>query len=293
MPLTDALKDSILHHIPGASTTEAPIRFTSIPGGSINDTYRISIVHQPDLFVKINSATSYPGLFTCEADGLGLLKQCGAKTPDIIAGFAGDNWQFLLLKWINPGIKTSGFWKKFGETLASLHHHESEHFGLDHDNYIGALPQYNLPSQNWIDFFTQQRLGPQLEDAGKYLTDRHRSAFRRLFDQLPSLFNDEMPCLLHGDLWNGNFLCDELNEPVLIDPAVYYGHRSMEFAMTTLFGGFDRLFYEAYNYHFPFPDNHEEQWQICQLYPLLVHVNLFGRTYLSDIESILKKYGNF
>ena len=105
------------------------------------------------------------------------------------------------------------------------------------------------------------------------------------------LIDDEKPALLHGDLWSGNFMCNASSKPVLIDPAVYYGHRSMDLAMTTLFGGFRQTFYEAYNFHFPLPYNYEQQWAVCKLYPLLIHLYLFGLGYLPQIERTLKQFG--
>jgi protein-ribulosamine 3-kinase len=116
------------------------------------------------------------------------------------------------------------------------------------------------------------------------------AGFENLYRELESVFDIEQPSLLHGDLWNGNFMCDQNSEPVLIDPALYFGHRSMDLAMTALFGGFEKSFYEAYNYHFPFPNNYREQWEICNLYPLLIHLNLFGAGYLGQIGRTLERF---
>ena len=112
----------------------------------------------------------------------------------------------------------------------------------------------------------------------------------KLCKKLDELFEDEKSALLHGDLWNGNRLFDEIGNPVLIDPAVYFGSRHMDLAMTTLFGGFDTAFYESYHNHFPLPANHKKLWEVCNLYPLLVHVNLFGSSYLPAVNSIINKY---
>ncbi|MBK5270723.1 MAG: fructosamine kinase family protein, partial [Bacteroidia bacterium] len=165
-------------------------------------------------------------------------------------------------------------------------------FGFAEDNYMGALPQLNVQKNNWPDFFIHCRLQPQIKLALErhFLQAKHIDGFENLYLRLSSVFNDETTALLHGDLWSGNFMCNENSHPVLIDPAVYYGNRNMDLAMTTLFGGFDKLFYESYNYHFPFPNNYAEQWEICNLYPLLIHLNLFGSGYLSQIESILRKF---
>jgi protein-ribulosamine 3-kinase len=125
----------------------------------------------------------------------------------------------------------------------------------------------------------------------KLLSSKHQTQFEQLYKQLSSVFNDQQkPSLLHGDLWSGNFMCNQNAEPVLIDTAVYFGHPSIDLAMTTLFGGFRSGFYEAYHYHSSFPSNYKEQWEICNLYPLLIHLVLFGRSYLSQIETILARY---
>jgi protein-ribulosamine 3-kinase len=112
-----------------------------------------------------------------------------------------------------------------------------------------------------------------------------------LYDKLPEIFPPEPSSLLHGDLWSGNFLCNEQSEPVLIDPAVYFGHRSVDLGMTTLFGGFDKSFYDAYAYWGTLPENYHEQWEVCNLYPLLIHLNLFGTGYLSSIAATLRRFG--
>jgi fructosamine-3-kinase len=122
------------------------------------------------------------------------------------------------------------------------------------------------------------------------MTNNHALKLEKLYTRLSSIFNEEPPALLHGDLWSGNFLCNKNSEPVVIDPAVYYGHRSTDLAMTTLFGGFHESFYEAYHFHFPLPTNYLEQWDVCNLYPLLIHLHLFGKSYLPNIENILQQF---
>ncbi|MBS1564430.1 MAG: fructosamine kinase family protein, partial [Bacteroidetes bacterium] len=142
------------------------------------------------------------------------------------------------------------------------------------------------------DFFIRERLMPQVEEARNrgLLTSAHVQQFEVLYQQIPDLFPPLPPALLHGDLWSGNFLCDMRRQPVLIDPAVYYGHPAADLAMTTLFGGFDPAFYEAYFYYSPQPAHYLLQWDTCNLYPLLVHLNLFGKGYLAEIEGILRPY---
>ena len=155
---------------------------------------------------------------------------------------------------------------------------------------MGSVAQLNSEQINWTEFFITQRLQPLIKLCQHYLTLKHFHHFEVLYKRLPEIFNEEKPSLLHGDLWSGNFMCDENESPVLIDPAVYFGHRSVDLAMTTLFGGFHSLFYESYHYYFPLPDNYKEQWKSCNLYPLLIHLFLFGRNYLSQIEQTLEEF---
>jgi len=269
------------------------IQFGSVGGGCINETYRISLGDR-HFFCKINSATKFPHLFQKEANGLKLIeKQKVIKVPAVIDCFETNDQQVLLLEWINEGERSEIFWKKFGEQLAALHQVSDSHFGLNEDNYMGSVPQSNQITNNWIDFFIHQRLQPLIQQclSLKLLSPNHQSQFEILYKQLPSIFEKEQkPSLLHGDLWSGNFMCSKNDEPALIDTAVYFGHPSIDLGMTTLFGGFRSGFYEAYNYHSPFPPKYKEQWEVCNLYPLLIHLLLFGRSYLSGIERTLHNY---
>jgi fructosamine-3-kinase len=270
----------------------ASLHFTPVGGGSINETYRIT-AGERSFFCKINSHSTFPALFDTEQKGLELLaQQAVIRVPQVAVCAHAGNEQILILEWIEQGLKTDAFWATFGEQLAALHHVQSGSFGLNTDNYMGALPQNNTPGNNWIEFFIHQRLQPQVQLAinRQLLEPAHTRMFEKLYQRLGELFPAEPAALLHGDLWSGNFLCDEMGKPVLIDPAVYYGHRNMDMAMTTLFGGFDALFYESYQYHFPLPANYRQQWELCNLYPLLIHLNLFGKSYLADILNTIRRY---
>lgn len=274
-------------------STTNEIHFGSVGGGCINETYRIHF-GEHEFFCKINSATKFPQLFEKESHGLKLIAQQNVvKVPEVIDCFETNGQQILLLEWMNEGERTESFWKKFGEQLANLHRVSNEYFGLNEDNYMGSVPQSNRSTGNWIDFFIQQRLQPLIDKCllQKLLLSKHQSQFETLYKQLPAIFEKEQkPSLLHGDLWSGNFMCNENEEPVLIDTAVYFGHPSIDLGMTGLFGGFRTGFYEAYNYLSPFPSNYKEQWEACNLYPLLIHLLLFGRSYLSQIEGTLNQY---
>ena len=264
----------------------------TVGGGCINEAYKI-ITSNKTYFCKINSASKLPHLFEKEKNGLLIIeKQNIIKTPKIIDCFIERDQQFLILEWIEEGIKNQQFWQLFGQQLAALHQATSEQYGLDENNYMGSVSQKNNLHQDWVSFFIDERLDPMLRSCRQkgLLSQKHQEQLERLYQRLPGFFNEENPALLHGDLWSGNYMCSQEGKPVLIDPAVYFGHRSVDLAMTTLFGGFDKKFYEAYHYHSPFPDNHLEQWKVCNLYPLLIHLYLFGRSYLSQIEQTLNQF---
>lgn len=272
--------------------TTGNLRLHPVGGGSINETFRVSLGAQA-LFCKHNSATKFPHLFAKEKQGLDFLAQQDViKTPAVIGCLEAGAEQVLLLEWIEEGQRTHTFWTTFGEQLVALHRVTSEHYGFPDDNYMGSVPQANNLHSDWIAFFAAERLAPMMRrcEEKTLLQNLHLHQFETIRKKLGVIFEPEKPSLLHGDLWSGNFLCNALSEPVLIDPAVYFGHRSMDLAMTTLFGGFDQSFYEAYQFHFPFPANYKEQWAICNLYPLLIHLYLFGSRYLPQIERTLKQF---
>jgi len=287
-PFKDSLKELIEKQL---KLPDSSFDLRSVGGGSINDTWQLAIDGKPKLFLKVNSLERFPGLFEKEESGLQFLARHKCiLVPEVEYAGSIDQYQLLILEWIEQGIRSEKFWKKLGERLANLHTKGHEQFGYWENNYMGSLPQINEFSDSWTQFFIQCRLRPQMDLAitKELLQKKHIAAFESLFAKLNSFFEQEPPSLLHGDLWSGNFMCNEKSEPVLIDPAVYFGNRSMDLAMTTLFGGFDRLFYDSYNYHFPFSSNYREQWDICNLYPLLIHLNLFGSGYLRQIEAILR-----
>jgi fructosamine-3-kinase len=290
--MINELKKILHQRLAIADGSSHSLEIYAIGGGSINATYRLEISGRR-FFCKGNSATKFPHLFSKEKSGLQRLDSENViETPAVIDCFEEEGYQFLLLQWIAEGERTSGFWKTFGEQLAALHRVSSEQFGLTEDNYMGSVAQSNQQHHRWIDFFVQERLRPMITrcEAKGLLNNKHQRLFEQLQEKLADFFEEEPPSLLHGDLWSGNFMCDGDEKPVLIDPAVYFGHRSMDLGMTTLFGGFQRPFYEAYHHHFPLPTNHQEQWAVCNLYPLLIHLYLFSTSYLPQIERTLRRF---
>jgi len=264
------------------------ISVTSVLGGDINETYKLE-TSKGVYFVKINDGTKYPEMFAKEANGLNALAQTKMiKIPSVIH-FENS---FLLLEWIEHGDKKQGFWNVFGSNLAKLHQVTNDRFGFEEDNYIGSLIQSNSWQSTWTDFFVLQRLEPQLKLAreNNLLDASIAKSFDRLFHKLEILFPKEAPALIHGDLWSGNFMVSTDGSPVIMDPAVYYGHREMDLAMTQLFGGFDSKMYFSYNEQFPLEQGWEERVPLCNIYPLLVHVNLFGGSYVNQVEQVLGRF---
>jgi protein-ribulosamine 3-kinase len=273
--------------------TQLNLSFQPVGGGSINTTLNVKL-RDKYCFCKVNSAKDFPMLFKYEQMGLETLAQHSIiKVPEIYDCFEEDNYQILLLEWINPSERTPHFWQNFGQQLAQLHSVSNTQFGLDHNNYMGSVPQLNSFSTNWNEFFSNQRLLPLIDKCltNNLLSSKNVKQFEKLISRLSEIFgNDTKPSLLHGDLWSGNFICAQYATPVLIDPVVYFGHPSIDLGMTTLFGGFNSNFYDAYQSVTPFPKNYEEQWAVCNLYPLLIHLLLFGQSYLHSIETTLRKY---
>lgn len=265
---------------------------SSLSGGSINNAFLLE-TNTGNYFMKYNLATAYPGMFEQEARGLQLLAEANeVRVPAVIGSGEAGNYSFLVLEYLDSATKKRDFWEVFGQRLAALHKHSTDNYGLDHDNYIGSLKQYNDKRQSWVEFFREERLGVQIEMAGKSgLMPAHiRKAFERLFLQLEDIFPVEPASLIHGDLWSGNYMVDEKGDACIIDPAVYYGFREMDIGMSRLFGVFGGDFYEAYNEAWPMAPGWRDRIEICNLYPLMVHVNLFGAGYLGSVEGILRQF---
>lgn len=265
-----------------------------VSGGDINEARRLE-TSKGKFFLKMNHGAHVQELFAAEAKGLHLLAQTRAlRIPQVIGFSQTENGAsgFLLLEYIEPGSRRPDFWQRFGEGLAALHRTRKEYFGLDADNFIGSLPQSNTPYKKWVDFYIYQRLVPQVELAESFhrlhLTDLQY--FEILYKKLSDIIPEEAPALIHGDLWNGNFLADENGAPVLIDPAVCFASREMDLAMSLLFGGFDEAFYQAYRNAYPLLPGWEERMEIYQLYYLLVHVNLFGGGYVQSVRQVLRRF---
>lgn len=268
------------------------IKYEAIGGGSINNAIKV-YSDRGNFFIKYNNSKNYPGMFEKEAKGLKVLKETESiAIPGIIGYEELEVHSFLVLEFIERGIQSSTFWEDFGRQLALMHQNKSARYGLDHNNYIGSLEQDNQWENQWQDFFIVRRLEPLLKLASdKGLTERKLiRQFECFYQLIPDIFPDEGSCLIHGDLWNGNYIVDQEGRACLIDPAVYYGHREMDIGMSKLFGGFHNEFYEAYNATWPLEKHWHERIDYFNLYPLLVHLNLFGKGYYCTIARIMKKF---
>ncbi len=240
--------------------------------------------------VKINQEQDFPNMFKKEAMGLNLLAEANVlRVPKAIDNGVEENMGYLLLEHISSSGKAEDFWKNFGVKLAQLHKNSQPTFGLNYDNYIGSLPQYNqTTTEDPATFFIEKRLEPQLKLAREndYKFSGTDSFFKNIQDVIPK----EKPALIHGDLWNGNFMTDENGQACLIDPAVCFAPREMDIAMMHLFSGFAEELFTAYNQEFKLEDDWKDRLKIWQLYYLLVHLNLFGESYYSSVDQIISHY---
>ena len=262
-----------------------------LSGGDINDVYQLK-TNLGNFCIKVNDAKKYPNMFEKEAKGLDLLRKSAFTIPNVIHFGTIANQSYLLLEFIDSKKPKDNFWEKFGQQLAQMHQITQPEFGLDHSNYIGSLVQTNDAHKDWVDFFFTERIIPQTTVAidHKKLEVEILFQLEKLYHFIETHYPKEPPTLLHGDLWSGNYMVDSNGMPALIDPAVYYGNREMDIAMTLLFGGFNPKMYDAYQEVFPLQNDWKERMEIWQLYPLLVHVNLFGGSYIKRVESILEKF---
>lgn len=267
------------------------ISLSAVGGGCINDAYKL-LCDKDVFFLKLNKSDNSKEMFEKEAEALKILAQKSrfvVPTPHFVASV--KNYHVLAMNFIELGNKNSGFWEDFAIKLFEFHSVTNQNFGLEYDNFIASLLQKNDFKDNWISFFVEMRILP----FGKLLVDGGKlsySQFKKLEDfanTLSRFFANEKPALLHGDLWSGNFMTDNNGNAVLIDPAIYFGIPEVDIAMTKLFGGFHSDFYAAYENSLGeklFADKIE----ICKIYPLLVHAELFGLSYWYEIEQIVKRF---
>ena len=240
------------------------------------------------LFLKTGSEQS-GDIFTAEAAGLAEIAATGTlPVPAVVAVETGNNHALLALQWLDLEQATPDIERELGRCLAEMHRASNEQYGWHRDNNIGLTPQSNKQSRDWVAFYRDQRLQPQLELAVRNgFAGELQQKGGRLLETLDGFFDrDPEPSLLHGDLWGGNWSVND-RRPVIYDPAVYYGDRETDLAMTRLFGGFGRSFYEAYEEAWPLPRGHERRVALYQVYHVLNHLNLFGGGYLGRAIALI------
>jgi len=267
--------------------------FSSLSGGCISEAYKIIDEKENSYFLKLNPSPK--DLFIKESNGLKELKKAGAIR---VPGVKACSEEFLLTVYISTGNRSKNFFEDFGRKFAELHKYTGKKFGFYEDNYIGSNHQINAADKNeennWVAFYFNKRILYQYKLAEKngYANKELKEGISLIEKNIHKIIGDsgEPPSLLHGDLWSGNYLSDENGDACLIDPAVYYGNREADLAMTKLFGGFSREFYSSYNDSYPLNDGYAYRENIYKLYHVLNHLNLFGKSYYSNAISLINYY---
>lgn len=267
----------------------AVVSVQPVSGGCINNGSILMTKSRISFFLKYNPSASVD-MFLRELEGLETLRSVNGPTVPEPYCCGRD---FLLMADLSPANRVQDYWQLFGRQLATLHNHTDVQFGFSHDNYIGSTPQPNPQMDNGYTFFAEQRLiymARSAYDQGQL--DRGEClAVEGLVDRLPEIVPQQPASLIHGDLWSGNAMTDSQGEPAIIDPATHYGWAEAELAMTSLFGSFPDEFYQSYTEIRALPPGFRSRYPIYNLYHLLNHVLLFGRSYLGQVKAILRKYG--
>ena len=261
----------------------------ALSGGCINNAYCLQGVGQA-YFIKLNRRDALP-MFQAEAAALETIAASATlRVPQVVCWGQADDKAYLVLEYLSLQPAGEHTMEAMGRQLALLHRVTAERFGWQRNNSIGATPQINSWCSDWLEFWRRYRLGYQLQlaaDNGYCGNLQDRGG--RLLAELQALFSDytPVPALLHGDLWSGNVAADDRGCPLVFDPAVYYGDRETDLAMSELFGGFSSRFYRAYAESYPPDQGYRIRKKLYNLYHILNHLNLFGRGYLAQAHSLL------
>jgi fructosamine-3-kinase len=261
----------------------------SVSGGCINQGYKISS-DKAEYFVKLNDASQIE-MFVAEAIGLKQMYATETITvPQPICYGTADSSSYIVLQWLDLGRGSSHSYREMGRQLAAMHREgTAEHFGWSRNNTIGSTPQINTQTDNWADFFAEQRIGYQLK-----LAKRRGGSFpdsKKVVEGVRNKLANRKPevSLVHGDLWSGNAAITADGSPVILDPAIYYGDRETDIAMTELFGGFPAAFYNGYNEAWQLDSGYQQRKSIYNLYHVLNHFNLFGGGYANQAKRIIQQ----
>jgi len=261
-----------------------------VAGGCINNGSRIEAQDGHSFFLKQNNAAP-ADMFEREAEGLrALTVPDGPRTPTPL--LVGPT--FLLLEDLSPAAPAADRWRLFGRQVAAVHNQTGERFGFGHDNYLGSTPQPNPRLDDGYAFFRQHRLlfqAKRAQSAGR-LDSQDVQRIEQIANRLPEMIPEQPPSLIHGDLWSGNAITGPSGEPAWIDPAAHFGWAEAELGMTALFGSFPAPFYQGYQAARPLEPGWRERLPIYNLYHLLNHLNLFGGSYLPQVQSVLSRFAD-
>jgi fructosamine-3-kinase len=262
----------------------------AVGGGCINQGYAVSNAEALTYFVKLNQASQIT-MFEAEALGLQQMYETATiRVPKPICWGTAGNSCYIVLEWLEMGSGNTQSWQEMGRKLAAMHKAiASQDFGWKINNTIGSTPQINTWTADWAEFYTKHRLGYQFQ-LGRRRGGRFPQA-EELLEAVPELLanREVQPSLVHGDLWGGNAGCTVEGEPVIFDPATYFGDREVDIAMTELFGGFPAGFYKGYNEVFPLDEGYERRKILYNLYHIVNHFNLFGSGYESQANGMITK----
>jgi fructosamine-3-kinase len=261
----------------------------SIGGGCINQGYKVSDGSRT-FFVKLNRAAQV-AMFEAEAMGLAdMAKTNSIRVPQPICFGVAEADCYLVLEWLELGRGNAASQREMGKQLAQMHQFQgATAFGWSSSNTIGSTPQLNPWTNDWAEFWQQHRIGYQLELAQK--RGANFPASSALLAAIPDLLADHQPkpAIVHGDLWGGNAAVTDAGEPVIFDPATYWGDREVDLAMTELFGGFSADFYAGYNQVYPVDPGYQKRKKLYNLYHILNHYNLFGGSYLGQSNRMIEE----
>jgi protein-ribulosamine 3-kinase len=282
---------AVLQMAEGAAPGPDLIGYRFLSGGCMNNTLVLSS-SAGSFCLKYNEDPS-PRYLEAEVRNLATLRKADSlPIPKTLAYGVHEGKEFLLLEYIEAGPRAADYWPALGQGLALLHFHTNPVFGGVPSNYIGSLPQTNKAEHSGAVFFANQRILVQAGLAlyNELLPSSLFQQLERLAIRLPDLIPNELPALVHGDLWSGNLLVNQAGYPCLIDPSTHFGLREAELAFTSLFGGFDDSFLDSYNEVFPLEPGFADRRDLYNLYPLLTHINMFGSGYLPGVEKIIIQF---